>query len=561
MAEPTIDLVWLTGLAAEIAADMAGRTARLRRHVERPFAWLDAGGSHSWVAEATPGASHVRRGRPIDEEAWRPWGGRRTDGAAVAGASVLGGDRALVVALRWQTRLGDDVRSELVVELGGRTANVVLVAADGTAVDVLRPVSGKVNRLRQVLPGRPYMPPPALGRVRADAPWPWGEADDAPVAFYMVHGFLAMSRAWADEICCRCGLEPRTPAKDVGDEGRRALEHEAHAMIGAAEPVVLVGDDGRTIDHVGFRPSCLPSERVQVMPSFAAAIEAVWANGRGAEARPETIGAARAQRCERRHMLEGRRRSLLAEVARSERVGEYRRLADLIMSHVARIPPEATEVELVDWFDPGQRVIRVRLDPSQPPAKQAERLYRKARRLREAAPLVRARLERTERLLAELDALPDDEPLRREAIVARRQAGQDHPTRDEQRIHPRRYRTRDGGWLVLVGRNDRENDILSLKLAAPDDIWFHAQGCPGSHVVLRREGRPEMPSRAAIGEVAALAGYWSKARGSSKVGVSYTLAKHVSKPKGASPGTVTIRQEKLVTVPPALLPLADNEEG
>jgi predicted ribosome quality control (RQC) complex YloA/Tae2 family protein len=111
---------------------------------------------------------------------------------------------------------------------------------------------------------------------------------------------------------------------------------------------------------------------------------------------------------------------------------------------------------------------------------------------------------------------------------------------------------------VLVGRNDDENDTLSLKVAASDDIWFHAHGCPGSHVVLKKEGRKEEPSRQAVAEAAAVAAYWSKARGSSKVGVSYTRAKYVTKPKGAPSGTVTIRQEKLVTVPPALLPMEDT---
>lgn len=126
---------------------------------------------------------------------------------------------------------------------------------------------------------------------------------------------------------------------------------------------------------------------------------------------------------------------------------------------------------------------------------------------------------------------------------------------------PRRYRTRDGGWLVLAGRNDEENDYLSLKLSAPDDVWFHAHGCPGSHVVLRREGRKENPSRFAIGEAAGVAAYWSKARGSSKVPVHYTEARLVKKSKGMPPGTVTIRGEKLLTVPPALLPQDDEFQG
>ena len=124
-------------------------------------------------------------------------------------------------------------------------------------------------------------------------------------------------------------------------------------------------------------------------------------------------------------------------------------------------------------------------------------------------------------------------------------------------IKPRRYRTSDG-WLVLVGRNERENDRLSLKVASPNDYWFHTHGSPGSHVVLRREDRKDEPSRKTLEEAAALAGHWSKQKTSSKAAVIYTLAKYVTKPRGAKPGSVTVRREKLIMVEPGVLPEEDD---
>ena len=107
------------------------------------------------------------------------------------------------------------------------------------------------------------------------------------------------------------------------------------------------------------------------------------------------------------------------------------------------------------------------------------------------------------------------------------------------------------GWTVLVGRTDDDNDRLSLKLAAPNDWWFHVRGMPGSHVVLRCD-RGEDPDRETLKRAAAVAAYHSKARDGGVVPVSATLARYVTKPRGAKPGTVQIRKEIVLKVRPAL---------
>jgi predicted ribosome quality control (RQC) complex YloA/Tae2 family protein len=108
-----------------------------------------------------------------------------------------------------------------------------------------------------------------------------------------------------------------------------------------------------------------------------------------------------------------------------------------------------------------------------------------------------------------------------------------------------------GGWEVLAGRTDEDNDRLSIKLARPNDYWFHVRGMPGSHVLLRVEEGME-PDKATIKAAAAIAAYYSKARQGGVVPVSCTLAKFVSKPHKTKTGTVTIRRETVLKVRPAL---------
>lgn len=107
------------------------------------------------------------------------------------------------------------------------------------------------------------------------------------------------------------------------------------------------------------------------------------------------------------------------------------------------------------------------------------------------------------------------------------------------------------GWTVLAGRSDEDNDRVSLKLAKPNDYWFHVRGMSGSHVVLRARDDAE-PERAVLEGAAAIAAYHSKARRGGVVAVSCTRARYVSKPRGADRGTVSIRKERVIKVRPGL---------
>ena len=108
-----------------------------------------------------------------------------------------------------------------------------------------------------------------------------------------------------------------------------------------------------------------------------------------------------------------------------------------------------------------------------------------------------------------------------------------------------------GGFEALAGKTDADNDLLSLKIAKANELWFHVRGQPGSHVILRHPDG-ETPDRTTVKQAASIAAWHSKARKAGTVPVCYTEAKHVGKPLGAKPGTVTIKREKIVKVRPEL---------
>ncbi|HOS65313.1 MAG TPA: NFACT RNA binding domain-containing protein [Candidatus Latescibacteria bacterium] len=573
MIEAGSDLVWLCGMSRELETAFAGRKVTLYRHRTAPACLLDAGGARVCVADLTPGSSHIQSDYPVVREEWRQWGARRTDGAEVEHVRVRDGDRVISIHLVWRNRIGDEERTELIWELGGLRTNAILVSLDGTVLDVLRPVSERVNRVRTVLPGRPYVPPPTGVRQRLDEPWTWDTGDGADtggnrrtVREFLAGGFLASSGFLADELLARCGVDGALPVAQCGRETRVRIESEFRNLLADPSPHLLLDESGEPAGYCGYRPTHVAPDRVAPAGSFCEAATRTWRARRESQPGSGSILDQLATWRGALRKLLRQRDNLRGDVVRAEQAGELRRLADLIMANLSDIPEGTEVVTLTDWFQNSGATVQVRLDPTRNAASQAEQLYRRAKRLQNGLLLITARLRKTELAINSLEQQireaedaargSNDQRVRRYQM----QGVSDGGGRKQpfQGIRPRRYRTKDGGWLVLVGRNDDENDALSLKATAPDDLWFHAQGCPGSHVVLKKEGRKEQPGRQAIAEAAAVAAYWSKARGSSKVGVSYTLGKYVTKPRGSPPGTVTIRHEKLITVPPALLPLADE---
>ncbi|MBI4550939.1 MAG: DUF814 domain-containing protein, partial [Candidatus Latescibacteria bacterium] len=267
--------------------------------------------------------------------------------------------------------------------------------------------------------------------------------------------------------------------------------------------------------------------------------------------------------------------NLTDDLAKAARGDEFRKYGDLLTAHLSVLRRGQPEAAVPDLYDPGQSLLRIPLDPALSPADNAKAYFKHAKKARDGRAIIerrlaqaRERLERVRtlrgRMEGELGAGVVERVHRecvrweliRESRDGTKATGRPKPKRKAGDIHPRRFLTADG-WVVLVGRNDRENEVLT-KTAAPDDLWFHARGIGGSHVILRREGRKAMPSQAARYEAACVAAYFSKARGSTTVAVDYTERRYVRKQKDGKPGQVVFTHEKTLFVEPKLLKEQDS---
>ncbi len=236
-----------------------------------------------------------------------------------------------------------------------------------------------------------------------------------------------------------------------------------------------------------------------------------------------------------------RLREWLAEADSADTLG-YR--ANLVMTYQSELSRGAAEATLTDP-ETGEPV-KIPLSPRLSPVENAQALYKRARRLRRGRPIVQRRLIRIKQELSVLQegvaALEDGQTPGEEAValIPSTVVHSEPVPLTASRIF------QVDGYTVEVGKDATQNDAL-LRKARPDDLWLHVKGVPGSHVVVRRQGRSDIP-RVVIEKAARLAALYSKAKAEKRAEVSITLVKHVRKPKGSPPGLVILAQEDTLTV-------------
>ncbi len=281
-----------------------------------------------------------------------------------------------------------------------------------------------------------------------------------------------------------------------------------------------------------------------------------------------TRGLLQVERSEQRLVTNLRR-----DLDTADRGEEHRRAAETLAAHLNSVPRGAHEAVLPSPHD--GEAVSIPLNPSLTAAANLEQLFHLARKAARGRDVIAGRLKDAEARLStlteqrqELANLATQPSGRLAALLAWAAAHGEEvgiprphrarrariPDEDVATLRPFRRYLVDDRWEVWVGRNQRENDELTHRRAAPNDFWFHAQAVTGSHVVLRTQGKPEQVPQRVLVKVASLAALHSKGRHSALVPVVYTLRKYVRKPRKTPPGTAAFIREKSLMVEPRLAP-------
>jgi len=237
---------------------------------------------------------------------------------------------------------------------------------------------------------------------------------------------------------------------------------------------------------------------------------------------------------------------------------KYKLFGELIISNIYNIPKNAEKVTLLNYYSSDNEYVEIPLDNNISPQDNAQKYFKKYIKCKTAYSHAKEQLKETYRELEYLESvshnlencknLSDIEEIRQELVLAGYLEEKRKNKKENIKSTPLKYKSSDG-LTIYVGKNNVQNDTLTLKTASSNDIWLHTKNIPGSHVIIKKE-KGDIPE-STLEEAAILAAYYSKAKMSSNVEVDYTTVKNVKKPKGAKPGMVTYVNYKTIFVTPS----------
>lgn len=490
-------------------------------------------------------------------------------GAKFAGGEQFGFERAARLRFDGYDEMGYPAEKALIVEIMGKCSNLMLCDGQNKILAVLRPVDFTTSRRRQVLPGMIYELPPAQeGKTDPTAEDESGffrrmaEADATrPAARHLQGAYLGVATQTACEIVFRAGGGPDTPLSDIAPERLwRAFSAWFSAVRdGDFHPTLVLGPDGVPLDYTyaasTYRESAATSEE---MPDFAALFDRFF----GERDRADRI---RARAADLYRLLSGARgrveRKLAAqreELAACDKAEEYRRTADMIVANLYRLERGMTEFLAPDYEQEGAPEVLVHMDGRLTPSANAQHFYKLYNKSKTARRVLAEQIAHAEEedaylsgvaaFLEKAESESDLNELRDELYRAGYAARMKNYTPPKNgKLRPREYRT-PGGYRLLCGRNNLQNEQLTFHTAGKDDLWFHAKGVPGSHVVLLCDG--EEPPAADYTAAAEIAAYYSAAATGAQVPVDYTRVRYVKKPPAARPGYVIYKTNYTAYVTP-----------
>ncbi|MDR7416294.1 MAG: NFACT family protein [Armatimonadota bacterium] len=446
----------------------------------------------------------------------------------------------------------------IVAELMGKHANLVVVR-EGLVLGCAKAIGPDRSRVRTVLPHAPYTPPPPDPRPHPGTSTPEALAEalrntTGPLWRRVLAAVGGIGPLLSYELAFRSGDPEATELRPDLPERLHAELAALHERVrsGAFEPR-LYRLDAQPVAYAPFPLTCMAGFE-EILTSMSEAVDRVVSH----RARSDRFEAERRSLLQATEAAVARAQRALAEaeraLAEAEGADQVRMAGELLLAYASRIPPGADRVTLPDYEG---RPVEISLDPALDAVRNAQRLFRRYAKLRAAhqtlsrrIPALREEIERLTELRVHLEhaRTPEDllelrEELGEAGILPPHKRPKVRPVSE-----PRTFQV--DGFQVLVGRSSRDNDHVTFRLAGPEDLWLHARGIPGAHVILRTGGRT--PPEEVIHRAAQIAAYFSAGRTSTAVEVDVTERRWVWKPKGARPGRVLYRNERTVRVRPGL---------
>ena len=455
-------------------------------------------------------------------------------GAVIEAIQQVENDRILEISVSNKNEIGDSVAVTLVIEIMGKHSNIILLdKASGKIIEAIKHVGFSQNSYRTILPGSTYVAPPQNGGLN---PFTVGDEklfqilqteDLEPKRLQQM--FQGLGRDTATELSERLTADKlKTFRTFFASPTQPSLTEKSFSALLFSDSQTQMSTLSELLDT--FYKDKAERDRVNQQAS-------------------ELIRRVENELEKNRKKLGKQEEELLA----TENAEEFRQKGELLTTFLHQVPNDQDQVELDNYYT-GEKII-IALDKALTPNQNAQRYFKRYQKLKEAVKHLTSLIEETRATILYLESvetalaqasLTEIAEIREELIqtgfIRRRQR-----EKIQKRQKPEKYLSTDGQTIILVGRNNLQNDELTFKIAKKDELWFHAKDIPGSHVVITGNLQPSDEVKT---DAAELAAYFSKARLSNLVQVDMIEAKKLNKPTGGKPGFVTYTGQKTLRVTP-----------
>ena len=439
----------------------------------------------------------------------------------------------------------------LYVEIMGRHSNIVLCNEAGTIIDCIKHISPAVNRYRALLPGQTYIWPPEQRKMN---PFLATEEDVLRLLDFnggkldaqLVKQFSGISPLFAKEVLHQAGIPNRMTVPKIFIELIKTVKS------GRYKPAWMRSEQR---EHFYLFPLEHTGGETKIYGSLSGLLDHFYF-GKAERDRVKQISSDIEKRVKNeieKNKTKIKKLKKTLEEAKNSSI--FQLYGELLTANLYKVKKGMKEITVENYYE-DNKPVQIPLNPNKTPAENAQRYFTKYRKGKTALSVVDKQIEKAkeenaylETILQQLEtASPKDiEEIREELAEQGYLKNKHNKNTGKKKQTPaiEQYVSSDG-TTIFVGKNNKQNDYLTTKLAKKEDVWLHTKDIPGSHVVIRHHE----PSEETILEAAELAAYFSKARNSSRVPVDYTKVKYVRKPSGAKPGFVIYDHHRTVYVTP-----------
>ena len=489
--------------------------------------------------------------------------------ARILNITQPGLERIVQIRMEHLNEMGDICQKILIVEIMGKHSNIIFCNEEGMIIDSIKHISGMVSSVREVLPGREYFIPKTQdktdpfslidpNRQQAKEEFKYRMLSfPMPIYKALYTAFTGFSPIMAQELCFRAGIDGDMPANVLEDALSEKLYLHLTDLLrqisnGAFEPNIIY-DKKTPIEFAAFPLSIYEDKNNTRFSTISEVLEHYYEE-------KNTLTRIRQKSADLRRIVQtALERNVkkydlqLRQMKDTEKREKYRVYGELLNTYGYDVKPGAKTMEAPNYYT--GETITIPLDETLTPSENAKKYfdkYGKLKRTYEALSAltieVKEEIEHLESIAAALDIALQEEDLVQikeeliESSYIRRKGGNKKVKTTSKPFH---YISSDG-FHIYVGKNNYQNDELTFKFATGNDWWFHAKKIPGSHVIVKTEGK-ELPDRA-FEEAAKLAAYYSKGREQEKVEIDYLQKKNVKKPNGSKPGFVVYYTNYSMTI-------------